>query len=62
MNKLLLRPAEAAQVLGIGRTKLFELLASGDVESVCIGHCRRIPLDALETYLTKLRAERSVAS
>jgi excisionase family DNA binding protein len=62
MNQLLLRPAEAAHVLGIGRTKLFELLASGAVESVCIGHSRRIPFDALETYLTKLRAEGSVAS
>jgi excisionase family DNA binding protein len=49
-------------MLGIGRTKLFELLASGAVESVCIGHSRRIPFDALETYLTKLRAEGSVAS
>lgn len=62
MQRLLLRPAEAAQMLGIGRSKLFELLASGAVESVCIGHCRRIPLDALETYLQNLRAEKSVAS
>jgi excisionase family DNA binding protein len=62
MNQLLLKPAEAAQMLGIGRTKLFELLASGAVESVCIGHCRRIPLDALDTYLTNLRAEGRVAS
>lgn len=60
MNKLLLKPLEAAEMLGIGRSKLFELLASGDVESVCIGHSRRIPLDALETYLMKLRTEASV--
>lgn len=58
MNKLLLKPAEAAEMLGIGRTKLFELLASGALESVCIGHSRRIPLDALDDYLTSLRVER----
>jgi excisionase family DNA binding protein len=49
MNQLLLRPAEAAHVLGIGRTKFFELLASGAVESVRSGHCRLIPVDALES-------------
>ena len=62
MNKLLLKPGEAAEMLGIGRTKLFELLASGDLESVCIGHSRRIPLDALQSYLTELRATAGVAS
>jgi excisionase family DNA binding protein len=61
MGKLLLKPVEAAEVLGIGRTKLFELLASGALESVQIGHCRRVPLDAVEGFLTKLRAEQDNA-
>jgi predicted DNA-binding transcriptional regulator AlpA len=29
-DQLLLRPAEAARRLGIGRTKLYELMATGD--------------------------------
>jgi excisionase family DNA binding protein len=57
MDKLLLKPSEAAHVLGIGRTKLFELLASGALESVQIGHCRRVPRDAVDEFLTRLRAE-----
>jgi excisionase family DNA binding protein len=59
MDKLLLKPVEAAHVLGIGRTKLFELLASGELESVQIGHSRRVPRDALDDYLAHLRAEQS---
>lgn len=57
MDKLLLKPTEAASVLGIGRTKLFELLASGDLESVRIGNCRRVPRDAVEAFLVRLRSE-----
>jgi len=59
IDKLLLKPAEAAHVLGIGRTKLFELLASGALESVQIGHSRRVPTDAVDSFLAQLRAEQS---
>ena len=31
MDRLLLRPAEAAETIGIGRSKVYELLASGDL-------------------------------
>jgi excisionase family DNA binding protein len=58
MGKMLLRPAEAAEVLGIGRTKLFELLAAGSSESVRIGNGRRIPRAAIEAFHADLRADR----
>src|SRR5437763_904550 len=54
-EKLLLTPTEAAQALGIGRSKLYELLRSGLVPSVRIGTCRRIPADALATVVARLR-------
>jgi excisionase family DNA binding protein len=57
LEKLLLKPREAAHVLGIGRTKLFELLASGALESVQIGNCRRVPRDAVDAFLAQLRAD-----
>jgi excisionase family DNA binding protein len=57
IDKLLLKPTEAAHVLGIGRTKLFGLLASGALESVQIGHSRRVPRDAVDSFLAQLRAE-----
>jgi excisionase family DNA binding protein len=34
MNKLLLTPEETAEVMGIGRTKVYELLRAGVIDSV----------------------------
>jgi len=36
--------------------KVYELLRTGDLPSVRIGTCRRIPADSLTTFLTSLRA------
>ena len=54
MDKLLLTPVEAAQALGIGRSKVYELLQAGQLKSVHIGSCRRIPADALTAFLQSL--------
>ncbi len=54
MEKLLLSPSEAAEALSIGRSKLYELLADGQLESVRIGACRRIPLAAVMDYVLRL--------
>lgn len=53
--KLLLTPEEAGQVLGIGRTKVYELMLSNQLESVKIGSSRRIPTDALAGFVDALR-------
>ena len=55
ITKLLLTPEEAAQVLGIGRTKVYELLLSNTLESVKIGASRRIPTDSLAAFVDTLR-------
>lgn len=47
---------EAATALRISRTKLYELLDSGDVESIHIGRSRKIPAEALRIYIDSLRA------
>ncbi len=59
---LLYKPEEAAKVLAIGRSKMFELMSSGDIETVQIGRSRRIPAQALEDYVDRLRNARPVAS
>lgn len=51
MDQLLLRPEEAARILGIGRSKLFELLAAGDLPVVRLGRVTRIPAPALERWV-----------
>jgi excisionase family DNA binding protein len=55
MDRLLLTPIEAATALGIGRSKLYELLQTGQLGSVRIGTCRRVPAEALHTFLMNLR-------
>lgn len=55
--RLLLKPEEAALVLGVGRSVLYELLGTGRIESVQVGRSRRIPWAALEEYVERLRDE-----
>jgi excisionase family DNA binding protein len=43
MNKLLYRPKEAAQMLGIGRDKLYDLMRCGRLHSVKDGRARFLP-------------------
>ncbi len=50
----LLTPEEVAAALGIGRTKVYELLSRGAISSVQIGRSRRITRNALDTYISDL--------
>ncbi len=54
MDKLMYRPAEAARVLGIGRTALFGLLKSGRLRSIKLGGCRFVTSDALLAFVREL--------
>lgn len=56
MEKLLLTPEEAAKVLSIGRSKVYELIGSGALGSIRIGACRRISIDALNEFIADLEA------
>jgi excisionase family DNA binding protein len=58
VDPLLLKPEEAARVLGIGRSKLFELLAAGELPVVRIGHCTRIPAADLAHWVEARTAGR----
>ncbi|MGI8643270.1 MAG: helix-turn-helix domain-containing protein [Thermomicrobiales bacterium] len=51
LEPLLIRPETAARLLSISRSRLYELLASGEIPSLTIGHSRRIPRDALLTWI-----------
>jgi excisionase family DNA binding protein len=57
VEKLLLTPIEAARALGIGRSKFYELLTTGAIESVRIGSSRRIPADALDAFVKGMRQQ-----
>lgn len=53
--RLVLTIEEAAERLGIGRTLMYALVSAGEVESVRIGRLRRVPTDALDAYVLRLR-------
>ena len=53
--RLVLTIEEAAERLGVGRTLMYALVSSGEVESVRIGRLRRVPTDALDAYVARLR-------
>ena len=58
-DRLLLRIEEAADRLGIGRSLMYRLVLSGEVESIRVGRLRRIPVDSLDQAIARLKAEQS---
>ena len=52
---LLLSVEEAARSLSIGRSKTYELIAEGFLESVHIGRSTRVPVAALHDLVDRLR-------
>ena len=57
------RPSEALQVLPIGRSALYELLRTGEVESFRVGRARFIPRQSLLDFMARqLTEEREAAS
>jgi excisionase family DNA binding protein len=54
-EKLLLTVVEAAGRLGIGRTLMYELLGSGQIESVHVGRLHKVPVGALAAFVQRQR-------
>lgn len=54
---MLVRPEDAARVLGVGRTKVYELMRTGALRSVRLDGSRRIPVAALAEFVARLEAE-----
>jgi len=51
MDKLLLRPLEAADILAVSKSKIYELLSSGLIPSIRIGKSIRIPSEELRKWV-----------
>src|SRR5205823_8987563 len=60
VTRLLLTVPEAAEALAISRSKLYELIAAGLVRSVRIDGSRRVPVEALETYVAQMLDQEDV--
>jgi len=48
-----LSPDNAALYIGLGRTKLWELLMSGTIPSFVVGRRRLVPREALEQFVRR---------
>jgi excisionase family DNA binding protein len=52
---------EACRLTGLGRSKLYELLSTGEIRSITVGRRRLIPVAALRDWLDRLETGPSQA-
>jgi excisionase family DNA binding protein len=58
-TRVLLTVEEAAESLGIGKTKTYSLVMAGEIASVQIGRLRRIHIDSIREYAARLVAHQA---
>ena len=56
MDKLLLRPVEVAEIVGVGRSKVYELISAGELPSIRLGGSIRVPVDQLREWVNRKTA------
>ncbi len=60
-ERLAYRPAEVGEAIGVSRSKAYELIAAGEIPSVKVGGCVRVPVAALQAWIARQLAERGEA-
>ena len=50
---MLYRPGEAAEAIGVSRSRLYELLNSGEIPSIMVGRVKRVPVDKLREWVER---------
>jgi excisionase family DNA binding protein len=60
IHKKLLNVNEAATALGLGRSLVYTLIATGEITSIKIGRARRIPPSAIDEFIAR-RLEQEVS-
>jgi len=58
-TRLLIDSREVARLLGVGRTKTFQMMASGELPTVRIGRSVRVSLAGLHSWIDKQVAART---
>lgn len=51
------KPEEVAQILGIGRNAVYELIRTRQLHSIAVGRKLLVPLSAIDVFLTAQSAE-----
>jgi excisionase family DNA binding protein len=55
VEPLVLKPLDVAALLQVSRSKVYELIASGEIPSILVGGCVRVRVDELRAYLDDAR-------
>ncbi len=58
--RVMLSVEQAAKCLSVGRSTMYELINSGEIESVHIGRLHRVPADCLHEFVERCRRQQSV--
>lgn len=53
LKRLLLRPAEVAEMIGVSRTAVYDLMRRGEIPFILVGERKRIPVDALDAWIQR---------
>ena len=61
-GQLLVTVRRAAEVLALGRSTIYELIGSGDLEAVHVGRATRVPVEALHSFVAARRAATAKSS
>ncbi|NAZ74940.1 helix-turn-helix domain-containing protein [Kineococcus sp. T13] len=56
-ERLLLPIPEASWQVGLGRSKFYEFIASGDIETVKVGRRTLVPQESLRAFVERLRGD-----
>ncbi len=59
MDQLLLRAEEVQKALSLGRSTVYQMMASGELPIVRIGRSVRVPADALRDWVERQAAPTS---
>jgi prophage regulatory protein len=51
LDKELLKPGEVAETLRVGRSLVYEMFSTGELPSIRVGRCNRVPRASLEKWL-----------
>lgn len=55
IEPICVRVDEAARMLGLGRTKLYELIGSGEITAIKLGKATRITTESLRDFVRRQR-------
>jgi excisionase family DNA binding protein len=53
-ERLAVTVTEAAKMLSLSRSKIYPLISSGEIPSLKIGTCRRVPVREIESFIERL--------